>query len=219
MSAAFFDLDGTLIMDQSLYHFLSHPRVNALSYKLLFYRMVVMYGLYKLRLANPVLLREMWMNGGAALLKGWTRTQVEEAADWLVNSHEQRPDIVARLQTHKANGDKVVVISGMFEDVVKRFSAKFGADDYIGTPLLYEGDVCVGRLGIEHSITGPLKRGLMQDYLRDHGIDLDLSACYAYADSHSDVEMLSAVGHPVATYPDAELLALAQERGWTILSA
>jgi phosphoserine phosphatase len=37
-----------------------------------------------------------------------------------------------------------------------------------------------------------------------------------YADSYSDVPMLSAVAHPVATYPDDQLRAYAQQRQWEI---
>jgi hypothetical protein len=46
--------------------------------------------------------------------------------------------------------------------------------------------------------------------------DIDLSASYAYSDSMTDVPMLEAVGHPVVVNPDAELAAMAVERGWEI---
>ncbi len=39
----------------------------------------------------------------------------------------------------------------------------------------------------------------------------------AYADSSLDAPVLEMVGNPVATYPDQELLTLAQRRGWQIL--
>ena len=39
---------------------------------------------------------------------------------------------------------------------------------------------------------------------------------YAYADSQSDLPMLRAVGHPVATNPDLALLRLARKSGWAI---
>jgi phosphoserine phosphatase len=49
-----------------------------------------------------------------------------------------------------------------------------------------------------------------------NGIHIDYPASYAYADSISDQSILEIVGHPVATYPDEDLLELAQERGWQI---
>ena len=45
---------------------------------------------------------------------------------------------------------------------------------------------------------------------------LDLSKCYAYSDSATDVPMMEAVGHPVAVNPDKELRELAEARDWPI---
>ena len=42
------------------------------------------------------------------------------------------------------------------------------------------------------------------------GLARDLSASYAYSDSMTDLPMLEAVGHPVATNPDKELRAIAK---------
>ncbi|HEV2062662.1 MAG TPA: HAD-IB family hydrolase, partial [Solirubrobacteraceae bacterium] len=46
---------------------------------------------------------------------------------------------------------------------------------------------------------------------------IDLARSYAYSDSESDLPMLRAVGHPVAVNPDAELLRTAREEGWEVL--
>jgi phosphoserine phosphatase len=44
----------------------------------------------------------------------------------------------------------------------------------------------------------------------------DLKASYAYADSHSDLALLRAVGNPVAVSPDAALLRVARRRRWPV---
>jgi HAD superfamily hydrolase (TIGR01490 family) len=46
----------------------------------------------------------------------------------------------------------------------------------------------------------------------------DLSECWAYSDSESDLPMLRCVGHPVAVNPDAELLRIAREQGWQVMT-
>jgi HAD superfamily hydrolase (TIGR01490 family) len=46
---------------------------------------------------------------------------------------------------------------------------------------------------------------------------LDLAASYAYSDSESDLPMLRAVGHPVAVNPDAPLARVAREEGWDVM--
>src|SRR5438128_1454312 len=55
----------------------------------------------------------------------------------------------------------------------------------------------------------------MRDFADAHAIDLDES--WAYSDSVSDLPMLELVGHAVAVNPDAELTAIARERGWQIM--
>ena len=45
----------------------------------------------------------------------------------------------------------------------------------------------------------------------------DLSQCYAYSDSASDLPMLEAVGHPVAVNPDGKLERHARRHGWPIV--
>ncbi len=45
----------------------------------------------------------------------------------------------------------------------------------------------------------------------------DLSRCYGYSDSASDLPMLEAVGHPVAVNPDKALAEVASVRGWPVV--
>lgn len=46
---------------------------------------------------------------------------------------------------------------------------------------------------------------------------LDLAHSYAYSDSESDLPMLRAVGHPVVVNPDAALTRIARTEGWAVL--
>jgi hypothetical protein len=50
---------------------------------------------------------------------------------------------------------------------------------------------------------------------QEHGFNL--SECFAYSDSYTDVPMLRAVGNPSAVNPDSELRELAKENNWPIL--
>ena len=62
---------------------------------------------------------------------------------------------------------------------------------------------------------GPGKVEAMLELARWEG--LDLGQCYAYSDSHSDLPMLSAVGHPVAVNPDGKLERHARGNGWPVV--
>ena len=47
--------------------------------------------------------------------------------------------------------------------------------------------------------------------------NLNLSDCYGYSDSMSDLPMLSVVGHPTAVNPDIRLRNTALQHDWPIL--
>jgi phosphoserine phosphatase len=67
-------------------------------------------------------------------------------------------------------------------------------------------------------VIGERKASVTRQRLMEWGLDVDLCASFAYADSISDLPLLEFVGHPVAVNPDEQLAALAQERKWPILS-
>ena len=46
--------------------------------------------------------------------------------------------------------------------------------------------------------------------------NFDLEDCYSYSDSHNDIPLLQAVGHPCAINPDAILRIRALAEGWPI---
>ena len=66
---------------------------------------------------------------------------------------------------------------------------------------------------LEYYAYGPTKAEALHE-LESRG--LDLSASYAYTDSHTDLPLLEAVGNPVAVNPDRELRRTAEERQWPI---
>ena len=82
----------------------------------------------------------------------------------------------------------------------------------LGTPraVVNEG-VYTGRAGGTCSATDPGKVEAIADVAHWEGYDL--SRCYAYSDSVSDLPMLDAVGHPVAVNPDARLVCPPQPSG------
>ena len=62
---------------------------------------------------------------------------------------------------------------------------------------------------------GEGKAEVVRKLVADRGYDLAQS--YAYADSASDLPIMSLVGHPVAVNPDRSLEAVAHRRGWPVV--
>ena len=59
-------------------------------------------------------------------------------------------------------------------------------------------------------------KGLLNTWLAEHQATLDDS--YFYSDSHNDLPLLEQVTHAVAVDPDDTLRALAEQRGWSVIS-
>ena len=89
---------------------------------------------------------------------------------------------------------------------------RLGVDLAIGTQVAIEDGEYTGE--ILFYAYGEGKADAMRSLAEERGYDL--SASYAYSDSHTDLPMLELVGHPVAVNPDTELRRLAAEREWPI---
>jgi HAD superfamily hydrolase (TIGR01490 family) len=214
-TAAFFDLDKTIIAKSSVLAF-GRPlyREGLLSrrsiVKSLYAQVVFMLvgadaqKMEKLRVAM------------SAMTRGWNRDHVASIVrDTLTDVIE--PIIYAEalelFDDHHAAGRQVVIVSSAPLEVVVPLSEFLGADEAIGTraEIDAEGNY-TGEL--EFYAYGANKADAVRELAtRAH---IDLSESYAYTDSITDLPMLELVGHPVAVNPDKELARVAREREWEI---
>ncbi len=113
------------------------------------------------------------------------------------------PPGVQALRRHLAAGDQVVLVSGSFFPCLDPIARHLGAQEALGTPQL----VADGRLTgeVSHPMIGAAKGTAVRAWARTHGLDPD--HCSAYGDHATDLELLRAVGHPVAVGDDPVLLA------------
>jgi phosphoserine phosphatase len=86
-------------------------------------------------------------------------------------------------------------------------------DEVVAAKLAVEDGVYTGYMA-EPPLVGEARGAWLRRYAQLEGADLKSS--YAYADSHSDLALLRAVGNPVAVSPDAALLRVARRRRWPI---
>jgi phosphoserine phosphatase len=77
-----------------------------------------------------------------------------------------------------------------------------------------EHGTCTGFL-VSSPLVGESRAAWMRHWAATEGIDL--AASHGYADSHSDLPLLEAVGHPVAVRPDVPLSRHARRRHWTVV--
>jgi HAD superfamily hydrolase (TIGR01490 family) len=89
-----------------------------------------------------------------------------------------------------------------------------GLDDWVTNRLEYVDGKATGRL-LPPVMAAATKASWIRVYAEKEG--LNLSDCYSYSDSMSDLPMLSVVGHPTAVNPDYRLRNTALQHDWPIL--
>jgi fatty acyl-CoA reductase len=118
---------------------------------------------------------------------------------------------VRRIREHRSAGHRTIVITGALDVFVRPLAPLF--DDVLAARLETENGRYTGRLA-SPPVVGEARAAWIRSYAAAHGADLKGS--YAYADSHSDLPMLRAVGNPVAVNPDVALYRVARKRRWPI---
>ena len=138
-------------------------------------------------------------------------------ADEVLSSHvlgRLSPDAVRRVRQHRAAGHRTVLVTGAVRPLTRPLAHLF---DHIEAADLATDSrgVCTG-----HLLASPLVGESRAAWLRHWAArqELDLARSYAYADSHSDLPLLQAVGNPVAVSPDVTLHRHAKKHRWPILT-
>src|SRR5205814_6184044 len=139
-----------------------------------------------------------------------------EGVDELVREHVaelllQRvsPAAVRRIRQHRASGHRTVLITGALGAFVEPLRPLF--DEIVAAELVVRGGRYTGFLA-SPPLVGEARAAWIRRYASREGADLSLS--YAYADSHTDLPLLRAVGNPVAVNPDVSLHPAARRRRW-----
>ncbi|MDH3189562.1 MAG: HAD-IB family hydrolase [Acidimicrobiia bacterium] len=214
-SAAFFDLDRTLISGTSA----MPVGIEAWRTGLASNKDILGWGIAAL---SFLLLGDK--GEGSDDTKSTFLTRIEGASADILNTlgTEVLPKLVAQvrpeskklLRMHGDKGRDTWIVSASPEVVVAPLAASLGMTGGLGT----RGRIIDGHYTGE--LDGPFmyaqgKADAIEKLAVERGYDLD--KCYAYSDSVSDLHMLELVGHPVAVNPDSALDHIAHERGWPVV--
>lgn len=212
--AAFFDMDGTLLSSNVIETYL-WLRLRELSGTERFAE------LSRIAAKVPSLVQAERRERSAFLrsvyreYEGARLADLDAIADADLTDHvlaRLSPDAVRRIRQHRAAGHRTVLITGAIRPLTRPLRPLF---DHIEAAELAVDDqgVCTGFLS-SSPLVGESRSAWMRGYAAEHGIDL--AASYGYADSHSDLPLLEAVGRPVAVRPDVSLFRHARRHRWTI---
>lgn len=125
-----------------------------------------------------------------------------------------RPEARALLDQHREAGRDTYIVSASPIEIVEPLAHALEMTGGIGT---------VGQT-IDGAYTGQLDGPFCYGSGKAQAIALlatkksiDLEKSYSYSDSMSDLPMMEIVGHPVAVNPDQALRKIARERGWPVV--
>jgi HAD superfamily hydrolase (TIGR01490 family) len=214
-SAAFFDLDKTVIAKSSALAFGRPFYRDGLITRRDAVKAAYAHLAFKISGADEASMAKT-RDYLAELCKGWSADQVRQIVDETL--HELiKPYVYAEaaalIAEHQATGRDVVLVSASGEEFVRPIGAQLDVSDTIATRMKIVNGVYTG--DIDFYAAGPGKVAAVKEMAAERGYDL--AECYAYSDSISDAPLLEIVGNPTAVNPDRALRKLATERAWPIL--
>lgn len=140
----------------------------------------------------------------------WRNQFVEE----VIKPIQLKPAI-RLVNKHRFKGDTVLVITATNRFVTEPIVKLFGIDNLLATtPEFVDGQYTGQFEGTPCFQEGKVK--LLDEWLKNS--DETMENSWFYSDSHNDLPLLNLVDNPVAVDPDEKLKAHAQQQDWSIIS-
>lgn len=215
MALALFDLDNTLLADDSDYlwgcFLVDKGLVDQATYEAANQRFYAEYKQGTLDIFEFL----------AFSLKPLTQYSREKLAALHAEFMQQliRPVMTEKgmkqIRQHRDRGDITVIITATNRFVTGPIAEAFQVDDLIATdPEIVDGRYTGKVAGTPCFQKGKIIR--LEQWLENTSHTLE-NSCF-YSDSHNDISLLELVTTPIAVDPDEQLKAIALERGWEICS-
>jgi len=117
------------------------------------------------------------------------------------------------IKEHQTQGHVIVLLSGSLDFLLAPFREWVKADHLIAANMEVKNGKLTGRI-IGHYPYGSYKAAIIQHFATEHG--LDFSRSYAYADHHTDHEVLRLFANPVVVNPKPKMQEIADREGWPV---
>lgn len=215
-SAAFFDVDNTLMQGASIFHlarglhrreFFTTRELLGAAWKQAYFRIA--------GVEDPEHIADA-RSSALSFIAGHTVAELEELSREIFDesmAHRIWPGTRALAQLHLDRGQRVWLVTAAPIEIANIIAARLGLTGAMGTVADHIDGVYTGQL-VGEMLHGPAKAAAVSALADREG--LDLARCSAYSDSANDVPMLSLVGDACAVNPDPKLRAYARTQGWRI---
>jgi HAD superfamily hydrolase (TIGR01490 family) len=215
-AAAFYDLDGTLCRTNLVHAFAYNARnqqglLRSVTRTLSTAASVPLFlavDLFDRRLFNDIFFRRY---------KGESEDRLRYLAQELFDNvikDSIYPGAYQLIEKSRLLGLRQVLVTGAIDFTAAPLVRHLGLDDVVCNHLEFVDGKATGRL-LPPVMASATKASWMRVYAEKER--LNLSECYSYSDSMSDLPMLSMVGHPTAVNPDFRLKNTARQHDWPIL--
>lgn len=214
-AAAFFDVDNTMMVGASIYHFARG--LAARDYFSWFDLVSFMGRQARLRLVgeNPQDIQRA-KESALSFVAGRSVREIVELCEQIYDETMAEriwPGTRALAERHVQAEHRVWLVTATPLDLADIIGRRLGLTGALGTVAEVADGCYTGQL-VGDLLHGQAKADAVLALAAREG--LDLSVCSAYSDSINDVPLLSLVGHAVAVNPDSALRAEAVRRGWAI---
>ena len=216
-AAAFFDVDNTMMVGASVFHFARGMAKRGYFTTADFLR----FGLQQLKFR--IMGREMGHQELAdARESALAFVAGREVAEIVALGEEIYDEVMAEriydgtralAQTHLDAGQRVWLCTATPVELAQIIARRLRLTGALGTVAEVADGRYTGRL-VGEPVHGAAKAQAVLALAAREG--LDLARCSAYSDSSNDIPMLSLVGFPTAINPDPDLKAHAKANGWPI---
>jgi HAD superfamily hydrolase (TIGR01490 family) len=215
-AAAFYDLDGTLVRTNLVHAFAFTARnqqgilksVAKTAFTLASVPMFLAADFWNRRLFNDLFF---------VRYKGESEDRLRAMAEELFDTVLKTaifPGAYELIDKSRQLGLRQVIVTGALDLTVAPLARHLKIDDYVTNRLEFVDGYATGRL-LPPIMAAATKASWMRIYAEKE--NLNLSDCYGYSDSLSDLPMLSVVGHPTAVNPDIRLRSTALQHDWPVL--
>jgi HAD superfamily hydrolase (TIGR01490 family) len=211
--ASLFDLDHTLLKDNSSYRFgaylYKHKKIP-LSSMLYF---VGCYGLHKvgklsLQGLHEQIFIKLFKNRSLAEFQKYSHTFLDESFESMIYS-----PALEKLNEAKRMGQLTVILSSSPDFLVKLFAERFGVDRWAGTRYLTNSQQNL--TAISEILDGEGKAKFLHALSKE--MEIPTAEITAYTDSFLDLPFLKEAGHAVGVNPDNKLRAMCHQYQWDII--
>ncbi len=214
--AAFFDVDNTLVRGSTLYFLGRGMYQRGFFTKADISRFVVANLRFRMTGVEKQDVIERYQKAATDFVGGHKVSDIlklgEEIYDEFV-SPKLWQGTYKIAQAHLSKGEDVWLVTAAPQDMANIIANRLGFTGALGSKVIVQDGIYTGELDGK-ILHGNEKAVAITALAKERGYDLN--NCYAYSDSHNDLPLLNAVGHPCAINPDAILRIKALAESWPI---